>query len=61
MARWRTSAQSRLARIIDVLLADNRRSWRLDSGRQLAARTEILESVEGTMSTFAVLEAATAL
>ena len=48
-------AQSRLARIIDVLLADNRRSWQLGPDGNWR-RTEILESVEGTIDTFAVLK-----
>ena len=48
-------AQARLARIVDVLLADNRRSWQLDSDGRWQ-RTEILESVEGTIDTFAVLK-----
>jgi polyphosphate kinase len=48
-------AQARLARIIEVLLADDRRSWQLGSeGRW--ARTEVLESREGTVETFAVLK-----
>ena len=48
-------AQARLARIIDVLLADNRRSWQLGPDGSWR-RTEILESVEGTIDTFAVLK-----
>jgi polyphosphate kinase len=48
-------AQARLARIVDVMLADNRRSWQLGpDGRW--QRTEVLESVEGTIDTFAVLK-----
>jgi polyphosphate kinase len=53
--------QARLARIIDVMLADDRRSWQLQpDGRWL--RTEVLESREGTIDTFATLkeDAATA-
>jgi len=53
--------QARLARIIDVMLADDRRSWQLQAdGRWL--RTEVLESREGTVDTFAALkeDAATA-
>jgi len=53
--------QARLARIIDVMLADDRRSWQLQAdGRWL--RTEVLESREGTVDTFATLkeDAATA-
>ena len=48
-------AQARLARIIDVMLADDRRSWQLGpDGRW--RRTEIIESIEGTIDTFAVLK-----
>ena len=48
-------AQARLARIIDVMLADDRRSWQLLSdGRWL--RTEVIESREGTVDTFATLK-----
>ena len=53
-------AQSRLARIIDVLLADDRRSWQLGPDGNWR-RTEILESVEGTIDTFAVLKEDAAL
>ena len=53
-------AQSRLARIIDVMLADNRRSWQLGPDGDWR-RTEILESVEGTIDTFAVLKEDAAL
>lgn len=54
-------AQARLARIIEVMLADDRRSWRLSpDGRW--QRVEVLKSREGTVETFAVLkdDAATA-
>ena len=45
----------RLARIIEVMLADDRRSWQLQSdGRWL--RTEVIESREGTVDTFATLK-----
>ena len=48
-------AQARLARIIEVMLADDRRSWQLGpDGRW--RRTEIVESREGTIDTFAVLK-----
>ena len=48
-------AQARLARIVDVLLADDRRSWQLGpDGRW--RRTEVIESVDGTVDTFAVLK-----
>jgi polyphosphate kinase len=54
-------AQARLARIVEVMLADDRRSWQLqpDGGW---IRSEILQSVDGTIDTFAVLkeDAATA-
>ncbi|HEY4752632.1 MAG TPA: polyphosphate kinase 1, partial [Candidatus Limnocylindrales bacterium] len=47
--------QARLGRIIEVMLADDRRSWQLQSdGRWL--RTEVVESREGTMDTFNVLK-----
>ena len=54
-------AQARLARIIEVMLADDRRSWQLDSDGHWQRR-EVLESREGTIDTFAVLreDAATA-
>jgi polyphosphate kinase len=54
-------AQARLARIIEVLLADDRRSWQLGADGRWA-RTEVIESREGTVETFAVLkeDAATA-
>jgi polyphosphate kinase len=55
-------ARARLARIIEVMLADDRRSWQLArDGRW--QRTEVIESVEGTVDTFAVLkeDAATAV
>ena len=48
-------AQARLLRIIDVMLADNRRSWQLGpDGRW--RRTETIESAEGTIDTFAILK-----
>jgi polyphosphate kinase len=48
-------AQARLARIIEVMLADDRRSWQLQpDGRWL--RTEVIESREGTVDTFATLK-----
>ena len=48
-------ARARLGRIIDVMLADDRRSWQLGAdGRWV--RTEIIESIEGTVDTFAVLK-----
>ena len=48
-------AQARLARIVDVMLADDRRSWQLGpDGRW--RRTEVIESVDGTIDTFAVLK-----
>jgi polyphosphate kinase len=54
-------AQARLARIIEVMFADDRRSWQLQpDGSWL--RTEVIQSVDGTVDTFAVLkdDAATA-
>jgi polyphosphate kinase len=48
-------AQARLARIIEVMLADDRRSWQLlADGRWV--RTEVLQSVDGSTDTFAVLK-----
>jgi polyphosphate kinase len=48
-------ARARLARIIDVMLADDRRSWQLGpDGRW--RRTEVIESIDGTVDTFAVLK-----
>ena len=48
-------ARARLARIVDVMMADDRRSWQLGSvGRW--ERTEVLESKAGTVDTFAVLK-----
>lgn len=54
-------AQARMARIIEVMLADDRRSWQLQRDGAWI-RTEIVQSVEGTVDTFAVLkeDAATA-
>ena len=54
-------AQARLARIVEVMLADDRRSWQLqpDGGW---IRSEVLQAIDGTIDTFAVLkeDAATA-
>ena len=48
-------ARTRLARIIEVMLADDRRSWQLQSdGTWL--RTEVIASAAGTVDTFAVLK-----
>ncbi|MEW6225487.1 MAG: polyphosphate kinase 1 [Chloroflexota bacterium] len=48
-------AQARLARVVDVMLADDRRSWQLRAdGRWV--RTEIAQSAEGTFDTFATLK-----
>ena len=54
-------AQARLTRIIEVMLADDRRSWQLQPDGQWI-RSEIVQSVEGSVDTFAVLkeDAATA-
>src|SRR5918993_475549 len=48
-------AQARLARIVEVMLADDRRSWQLqpDGGW---IRSQILQSVGGTIDTFAGLK-----
>ena len=48
-------AQVRMARIIEVMLADDRRSWQLGSNGQWT-RTEVLAALEGTVDTFAVLK-----
>jgi polyphosphate kinase len=48
-------AQARLARIVDVMLADDRRSWQLRADGRWD-RTEILQSSEGTIDTFATLK-----
>jgi polyphosphate kinase len=48
-------AQARLARIIEVMLADDRRSWQLQPD-QSWVRTEVLNATEGTVDTFAVLK-----
>ena len=48
-------AQARLARIIEVMLADDRRSWQLGADGRWE-RIEVLESREGTVDTFAVLK-----
>ena len=48
-------ARARMVRIIDVMLADDRRSWQLTAeGRWV--RTEVLESKEGSVDTFLVLK-----
>jgi len=48
-------AQARLARIVEVMLADDRRSWQLGSDGRWT-RLEVIESREGTVETFAVLK-----
>jgi polyphosphate kinase len=48
-------AQTRLAEIIDVMLADDRRSWQLQPDATWV-RTEALEGREGTIDTFEVLK-----
>ena len=53
-------AQARLARIVEVMLADDRRSWQLDAQGSWE-RTEVLQSTEGTVDTFAVLKEDAAL
>jgi hypothetical protein len=44
-----------MARIIEVMLADDRHSWRLNATGHWT-RTEVLESIEGTVDTFATLK-----
>jgi polyphosphate kinase len=48
-------AQGRLARIIEVLLADDRRSWQLGPDGTWR-RTEVIMGAEGTVDTFATLK-----
>jgi polyphosphate kinase len=48
-------AQARLGRVIDVMLADDRRSWILQPDGTWI-RTEVAQSREGTIETFAVLK-----
>ena len=48
-------AKARMARIIEVMMADERRSWQLGKDGRWA-RTEILESREGHSDTFSVLK-----
>ena len=48
-------AQARLAEIIDVMLADDRRSWQLQPDATWV-RTETLEGRAGTIDTFEVLK-----
>src|SRR5690242_18605770 len=54
-------AQARMARIVEVMLADDRRSWQLQPDGSWI-RSEVIQSVDGTIDTFAVLkdDAATA-
>jgi polyphosphate kinase len=47
--------QARLARIIEVMLADDRRSWQLQPDGAWV-RTEVVESRAGSVETFAVLK-----
>ena len=48
-------ARARLARILEVMLEDDRRSWQLQADGQWV-RTEVLRSAEGSIDTFAVLK-----
>ena len=48
-------AQARLAGIIDVMLADDRRSWQLQPDATWL-RTETIEGREGTIDTFETLK-----
>ena len=48
-------AQARLAGIIDVMLADDRRSWQLQPDATWV-RTETIEGREGTIDTFETLK-----
>ena len=48
-------ACNRLARIIEVMLADDRRSWQMGPNGDWQ-RTEVIESIDGTVDTFEVLK-----
>jgi polyphosphate kinase len=48
-------ARARLGRIVDVMLADDRRSWQMSANGHWQ-RTEVLESKAGTVDTFNVLK-----
>ena len=48
-------AQARMATIIDVMMADDRRSWQLQPDTTWV-RTETLEGREGTIDTFEVMK-----
>jgi polyphosphate kinase len=48
-------AQARLAGIINVMLADDRRSWQLQPDSTWV-RTETIEGREGTIDTFEILK-----
>jgi polyphosphate kinase len=48
-------AQARMARIIEVMLADDRRSWQLNADGGWI-RSEVAQSSEGSVDTFAVLK-----
>jgi polyphosphate kinase len=48
-------AQARIAEIIEVLLADDRRSWQLGPDA-VWRRTEQIRSAAGTLDTFAILK-----
>ena len=50
-----TAAKARLAEIIEVMLADDRRSWQLQPDASWV-RTETLEGREGTIDTFETLK-----
>src|SRR3954451_16243945 len=48
-------ARARLARVIEVMLADDRRSWQLGSDREWR-RTEVIEGIAGRIDTFEALK-----
>jgi polyphosphate kinase len=50
-----TEAQRRIAEIIDVMLADDRRSWQMQPDGTWV-RTEDIEGHPGTVDTFATLK-----
>ncbi len=51
-------ARARIAEIIEIMLADDRRSWQLGAGRRLGAGPRSSLATEGTSDTFEELKAA---
>ena len=50
-----SEAKARIAEIVDLMLADDRRSWQLQPDASWV-RTEVLQGREGTIDTFEVLK-----